>query len=63
MSFRFALALAVCMAPALAVQGQTRAEFIGASRIGLDDPHDLKLSRNGKYLFVSDVGNDRIAIL
>ena len=37
--------------------------FIGASQTFLDNPHDLKLSADGKYLFVSDVGNNRIAIL
>jgi DNA-binding beta-propeller fold protein YncE len=38
-------------------------EFLGASRVDLDNPHDLKLSPDGKYLFVSDVGNDRVAVL
>ena len=33
-----------------------------ASAASLDNPHDLKLSPNGKFLYVSDVGNDRIAI-
>lgn len=37
--------------------------FVGASKVLLDNPHDLKLSPDGNYLFVSDVGNDRIAIL
>jgi len=38
-------------------------EFVGASTVALDNPHDLKLSPDGKYLFVSDVGNDRVAVL
>jgi len=33
------------------------------STVSLKNPHDLKFSPDGKYLFVSDVGNNRIAIL
>ncbi len=33
------------------------------SAVDLSNPHDLKLSPNGRYLMVSDVGNNRIAIL
>ncbi|MET0068428.1 MAG: NHL repeat-containing protein [Candidatus Thiodiazotropha sp.] len=39
------------------------ASFVHASRPFLSNPHDLKLTPDGRYLFVSDVGNDRIAIL
>ncbi len=46
--------------PAIA---EMRATFLNASRASLSNPHDLKLSPDGRYLFVSDVGNDRIAIL
>jgi DNA-binding beta-propeller fold protein YncE len=35
----------------------------GARRVALDNPHDLKLTPDGRYLFVADVDNDRIAIL
>ena len=42
---------------------EIKVEFVGASTIELDNPHDLKLSPDGKYLFVSDVGNDRVAVL
>jgi len=42
---------------------QPTAEFVAASTAALDNPHDLKLSPDGKYLFVSDVGNNRVAIL
>ncbi len=42
---------------------QTTAAFLAASTVDLDNPHDLKLSPDGKYLFVSDVGNNRVAIL
>ena len=37
--------------------------YLMASNAALDNPHDLKLSADGRYLFVSDVGNNRIAIL
>ena len=38
-------------------------QFLGASTTDLDNPHDLKLSVDGKYLFVSDVGNNRVVLL
>lgn len=38
-------------------------KFINASTVTLENPHDLKLSPDGKYLFVSDVGNNRIVVL
>ena len=34
-----------------------------ASNTALSNPHDLKLSPDGKYLFVSDVGNNRVVLL
>jgi DNA-binding beta-propeller fold protein YncE len=37
--------------------------FSTASTADLQNPHDLKLSPDGRYLFVADVGNNRIAIL
>jgi len=40
-----------------------RLEFVDASNVPLENPHDLKLSPDGKYLFVSDVGNNRVALL
>ena len=46
-----------------AAAAELKLEFIAASSVSLDNPHDLKLSPDGKYLFVSDVGNDRVAIL
>lgn len=42
---------------------EIRLTFIQGSTTALSNPHDLKLSADGKYLFVSDVGNNRIAIL
>ena len=46
-----------------AADGGPRAVFIRASDTHLENPHDLKLSPDGRHLFVSDVGNNRIAIL
>lgn len=40
-----------------------RMEFLGASNTFLGNPHDLKLSPNGNYLYVADVDNNRVAIL
>lgn len=37
--------------------------YLGASDVALENPHDLKLSADGRYLYVADVGNNRIAIL
>lgn len=45
------------------VNAETSAKLIGASTVSLSNPHDLKLSPDGKSLFVSDVGNNRVAIL
>ena len=39
------------------------ATFIGASTANLGNPHDIKLSPDGRHLYVSDVDNDRVAIL
>ncbi|MDJ0943699.1 MAG: NHL repeat-containing protein [Kiloniellales bacterium] len=39
------------------------AAFLSASTVELDNPHDVKLSPDGKRLFVSDVGNDRVVVL
>lgn len=37
--------------------------YASASTTPLENPHDLKLSPDGKHLYVSDVGNDRVAVL
>jgi DNA-binding beta-propeller fold protein YncE len=39
------------------------AQFLSASSADLENPHDVKLSPGGAWLFVSDVGNDRVVIL
>jgi len=62
----FARAAAILLALFWAVPAWSaglEAEFLGASTAELENPHDLKLSSDGKFLFVSDVGNNRIAVL
>ena len=63
MVFRFALGVLIVLTVTRAMAGQPAAEFIAGSTAKLDNPHDLKLSADGRYLFVSDVGNNRVAIL
>lgn len=57
-----ALLLAITVSAQPATAGM-KAEFIAGSTVDLENPHDLKLSPDGKHLFVSDVGNNRVAIL
>ena len=58
-----ALALVAAVLPTPASAATLTVEFIAASTADLENPHDLKLSPDGKYLFVSDVGNNRVAVL
>ncbi len=46
-----------------AVASEPSMEFVGASSTDLENPHDLKLSPDGRQLFVSDTGNNRVVIL
>lgn len=56
--------LAVCLLLPFAVRADTfQVEFLGASTTDLDNPHDIKLSPDGRHLFVSDVDNNRVVIL
>lgn len=48
--------------PAISAQ-PLKAVYKKESSVGLKNPHDLKLSPDGRYLMVADVGNNRIAIL
>jgi hypothetical protein len=48
--------------PAISAQ-PLKAVLEKKSTVRLSNPHDLKLSPDGRYLMVSDVGNNRIAIL
>jgi DNA-binding beta-propeller fold protein YncE len=55
------LLLGLWLGPAAAAE--LSVTYLRASTVSLDNPHDLKLSADGQYLFVSDVGHDRIAAL
>jgi len=61
MRFAISILLGLYILPAQA-EG-FRLEFLGASEAPLDNPHDLKLSPDGRHLFVADVGNNRVAVL
>jgi YVTN family beta-propeller protein len=63
MPIRFPAAFFLILVPLHAAAAGPTATFAGASSVPLENPHDLKLSPDGKYLFVSDVGNNRVAIL
>lgn len=52
-------AAVLAAAPAVAFE----LEFVAASTTEMENPHDLKLTPDGRHLFVSDVGNDRVLIL
>jgi YVTN family beta-propeller protein len=61
--YRFAAILLFTLLPGYLTAAGPTVTFAGTSSARLENPHDLKLSPDGKYLFVSDVGNNRIAIL
>ena len=63
MILRLTLALLTGLALSSASAAELEVEFLAASEVELDNPHDLKLSPDGKFLFVSDVGNDRVVVL
>ena len=70
MRFRIALASAAIMLATAALtfaptatSAEPSATFVKASTVDIENPHDLKLSADGRHLYVSDVGNDRVAIL
>ena len=46
-----------------AAAGDLSVTYLAASKTALENPHDLKLSLDGRYLYVADVGNNRVAIL
>ena len=60
---RVALALLIGFSVPAQALAEVQVEFVSASTTPLENPHDLKLSPDGKYLFVSDVGNNRVVIL
>ena len=53
----------VTLLTAGASSAEWRFEFLGASSTALSNPHDVKLSRDGELLFVSDVGSGRVVAL
>lgn len=57
------LAFLTALALSTLVHAEVLFTFDRASQSFLDNPHDLKLSPDGTLLFVSDVGNNRIALL
>lgn len=57
------LLLAGLAGPGVGVAGDLTLTYLGASSTPLENPHDLKLSPDGRYLYVADVGNNRVAIL
>ena len=63
MFMRGVLSGAMLLVAMSAVAGAPSMEFVGASSTDLDNPHDLKLSPDGRQLFVSDTGNNRVVIL
>lgn len=59
-------ALAVVFAALILMPADARAiefSFVLAGEPVLSNPHDVELSRDGKRLYVSDLGHDRIAVL
>lgn len=46
-----------------AIAADLSATFQAASNTPLNNPHDLKLSPDGRYLLVSDTGNSRVVLL
>ncbi|MFT5658003.1 MAG: DNA-binding beta-propeller fold protein YncE [Gammaproteobacteria bacterium] len=57
------LLLLLSLLTSLAQADELTATFLQASTAPLNKPHDLKLSNDGRFLYVSDVGHNRVAIL
>lgn len=60
---RIATTLLLCLIATLAQAAEFKAAYVTASEAILSNPHDIDLSVDGRHLYVSDVGNDRIAVL
>lgn len=58
-----ALPLAFLCALAGSATAEPDVTFVAASTTAMENPHDLKLSPDGRHLLVSDLGNDRVLIL
>ncbi len=63
MNLRVYILIIIGLLQNVAFAESIQARFALASKVALSNPHDLKLSPDGKYLFVSDVGNNRVTIL
>ena len=59
MNILYVIMTVLLVSPAAAL----KSEFIMASEASFNLPHDLALSSDGRYLYVADNGNDRIAVL
>ena len=57
------LFIAVLIPALVTPAGALRFEFVLASEASFNLPHDLALSPDGRYLYVADNGNHRIAVL
>lgn len=55
--------LGLAAVTALGVRADWTFELEAASAAPLSNPHDLCLSPDGRYLYVADVGHDRVAVL
>jgi hypothetical protein len=60
---RSLLLIAVLLAAVPVAATELSLTYLAASSVALENPHDLKLSPDGRYLYVADVGNNRVAIL
>ena len=60
---RSLLSLFALLLMAMSAAHGFEAEFVAASDPVLSNPHDIELSNDGKLLYVSDLGNDRVAVL
>ena len=63
MKLHVSLLVVICLWSSGSLAAKPGLTYVTASQASLGNPHDLKLSPDGKYLFVSDVDNDRVAIL
>lgn len=52
-----------CLLLPTALLAEPVVKFLGASTTEMKNPHDLKLSADGRHLYVSDVGSDRVLII
>jgi len=55
--------IALLFVSSYALANDLTVTYQSASNTPLDNPHDLKLSPDGKYLFVSDTGHNRVVLL